>query len=123
MMPIRNSVVLPAPAAWSLPAAARSAVRSRPAPGCRTLPTTSPIVRATVDIVRKYASARPPTLPTWAALATDPTPSTIVQKITGEIIIRMRATKASPMGLSFTAKSGATNPTRTPRATAAITAM
>ncbi len=62
-------------------------------------------------------------MPTCAALRTDPTPSTIVQKMTGEIIMRIRLTNASPIGLSLTAKSGTVRPTRTPRTTAAMTAM
>ena len=41
-------------------------------------------------------SARPPTLPTVAALAMEPMPSTMVQKITGPIIILMSLTKPSP---------------------------
>ena len=57
-----------------------------------------------------------------AALATEPTPSTIVQKMIGEIIILMRATKPVPSGLSSVAKPGATTPTRMPSATATITA-
>jgi len=66
--------------------------------------------------------AGPPTLPTAAALATDPTPSTIVQKMIGLIIIWIRETNPSPNGLSSTATSGARNPTAIPSRTAAITA-
>ena len=77
---------------------------------------------ATVDMARKYARARPPTLPTRAALRTDPTPITIVQKMTGWIIILIRATNAVPSGFSSTAKSGNSSPTRMPRPTAATTA-
>ena len=47
----------------------------------------------------------------------------MVQKITGEIIILISATKALPIGLRPTANSGAASPTSTPRATATITAM
>ncbi len=50
-------------------------------------------------------------------------PSTIVQKITGEIIILMRFTKPVPSGLSSTATPGAAKPTTMPSSTAAITAM
>ena len=41
----------------------------------------------------KYSSARPPILPTVAAFAIDPTPTTIVQKMIGAIIILMSSTK------------------------------
>ena len=61
-------------------------------------------------------------MPTLAALRTEPTPSTIVQKMTGWIIIRISATKASPIHCSFTAKSGKRRPTATPRAMATTTA-
>ena len=57
-----------------------------------------------------------------AALRTDPTPSTIVQKMIGEIIIRISATNASPIGFSWTAKAGAMNPTAMPSSTATTTA-
>lgn len=50
-------------------------------------------------------------------------PSTIVQKMIGEIIILIRLTKPVPIGFSSTAKSGAIRPTAMPRATATITAM
>jgi hypothetical protein len=56
-------------------------------------------------------------------LRTDPMPSTIVQKMIGEIIILIRFTNPVPIGFSSTAKSGAASPTAIPRATAAITAM
>jgi hypothetical protein len=62
-------------------------------------------------------------LPTLAALATEPTPSTIVQKMTGWIIILIRATKPSPSGSSLSPKLGKRSPTAIPRKTAAITAM
>ncbi len=61
-------------------------------------------------------------MPTRAALRTDPTPSTIVQKMTGWIIILISATKASPSGLSPTANAGNRKPTMMPRMTAPITA-
>jgi hypothetical protein len=63
-----------------------------------------------------------PTLPTFAAFATDPMPSTIVQKMIGTIIILMRATNPVPSGFSCTANWGNANPTRTPRTTATMTA-
>ena len=62
-------------------------------------------------------------MPTLAALRTDPTPRTIVQKMIGWIIILMRATKPSPMGLRLVAKAGATKPTTMPSSTATMTAM
>ncbi len=62
-------------------------------------------------------------MPTRAALATEPTPITIVQKITGWIIILISATNAVPSGLSSTANDGAVSPTTMPAATAVITAM
>lgn len=62
-------------------------------------------------------------MPTLAALRTEPTPSTIVQKMIGEIIILIRLTKPVPIGLSSLAKSGAANPTAMPSTTAMITAM
>ena len=49
-------------------------------------------------------------MPTRAALRTEPTPSTMVQKMTGWIIILISATNAWPSGLSSTAKVGATQP-------------
>ncbi len=61
-------------------------------------------------------------MPTWAALRIEPTPSTIVQKMTGLIIILIRATNPVPSGLSCLPSSGATKPTTTPATTAAMTA-
>ena len=48
---------------------------------------------------------------------------TIVQKMTGWIIILIRLTNPVPSGLSSLPSSGDTAPTRTPSATATITAM
>ena len=45
-------------------------------------------------------------MPTRAALATEPTPSTIVQKMTGWIIILIRATKPVPSGFSSDGEVG-----------------
>jgi hypothetical protein len=87
------------------------------------LPTTNPMISATVDITRKYPMASVPTLPTLAARATDPTPMTIVQKMIGLIIILIRSTKPVPSGLRAVPKSGQTNPTMMPSATATRTAM
>ena len=49
-------------------------------------------------------------MPTLAALRTEPTPMTSVQKMTGWIIILISATKVVPIHLSPTAKSGRTRP-------------
>ena len=62
-------------------------------------------------------------MPTVAAFAIDPTPSTIVQKMIGAIIILMSITNASPIGFRPTANSGAASPTVMPASTATITAM
>ena len=53
----------------------------------------------------------------------EPTPSTIVQKITGLITILIRFTNAVPNGFSALPTSGATRPTMMPSTTAAITAI
>ena len=66
-------------------------------PGVIRFPTSRPRNRANVDITMKYSRARPPTLPTWEALRTDPMPSTIVQKMIGPIIILIRFTNAVPI--------------------------
>ena len=63
-----------------------------------------------------------PTLPTCAALRTEPTPITMLQKMTGEIIILIRLTKPVPIGLSCLANSGARKPTAIPSTTATMTA-
>ncbi len=46
-----------------------------------------------------------------------------MQKMTGAIIILMRAMKPSPMGLRPTANVGAVSPTTMPASTATMTAM
>ena len=51
------------------------------------MPTTRPMARANVDMTTKYPRASPPTLPTVAALAMEPMPKTMVQKMIGAIII------------------------------------
>ena len=53
----------------------------------------------------------------------DPTPSTIVQKITGAIIILIRAMNPVPSGFSATPTSGNNNPISAPSTTPAITKM
>ena len=50
-------------------------------------------------------------------------PSTMVQKMTGAMSIRINATNAVPSHLRPTAKSGNTKPTTMPRITATMTAM
>ena len=62
-----------------------------------------------------------PTLPTCAALRILPMPSTIVQKMIGEIIILIRAMNAVPSGWTALPTEGATSPTMMPSTTAAIT--
>ncbi len=57
------------------------------------------------------------------ALAIEPMPTTIVQKITGAIIILISETKPLPTGSSAVAKAGAMRPTMMPATTATITAM
>ncbi len=123
MMPSRKSTVPTLSATWPWPSSRSVSVSCSPSPGCRMLPTISPMASATVDITRKYPMASVPTLPTFAAFATEPTPITIVQKMIGLIIILIRLTKPVPSGLSSLAKSGQTRPTRMPSATAARTAM
>ena len=100
----------PAPAAGR----ATSAVRLSPRPGaggCRR-PGRWPARRSTSSGSSR-ARGRRPCRP-GRRCATEPTPSTIVQKMTGWIIILIRATKPVPSGLSSTAKSGATRPTAMP---------
>ncbi len=54
MMPSRNSVVLPCPAAaCSWPALVAASVRCSPSPGLMMLPTMSPSASANVDMVMK----------------------------------------------------------------------
>ena len=90
-------------------------------PGCNRLPTTNPMPNAKVVITRKYPNASPPILPTVAALRTAPTPRTIVQKITGPIIILIRLTNIVPRTPTALPTCGATRPTTTPAITAAMT--
>ncbi len=53
MIPITNSVVEPAPSACAAPSLATSSEIFRPDPGWITFPTTRPMARAIVDMVRK----------------------------------------------------------------------
>ncbi len=115
------------PDSWALsassaPLPAVDSVMFRPSPGCSRLPTTRPMANAIVDITRKYTNARPPTLPTVAALRTDPIPSTIVQKITGAIIILIKLTNMVPSTPTSLPTDGARSPTITPATTATMTA-
>ena len=120
MMPRRNSCVVLASA---VVASYVEPVMFRPSPGWMRLPTTRPIASAKVVMTMKYSSARPPILPTVAAFAIDPTPTTIVQKMIGAIIILISATKALPIGSSATPTSGQIRPIVAPSTTAMITAM
>ena len=65
----------------------------------------------------------PPALPTDAAARTEPIPKTMVQKITGEIIILIRLTNIVPTTLNSVAALGATSPKIMPAITAMITPM
>mgnify|MGYP007122137596 CR=1 FL=1 len=62
-------------------------------------------------------------MPTVAALRTDPMPNTIVQKMTGAIIILIKLTNIVPRKATSLPNSGATSPTMTPAITAMMTAM
>ena len=119
MIPRMNSSVVFASAVASKVEAAMF----MPSPGCSRLPTTSPIARAKVDMTMKYSSASPPILPTVAAFAIEPTPTTIVQKMIGAIIILMSDTNAVPIGLSARPNSGQMRPTIAPSTTAMMTEM
>ncbi len=71
----------------------------------------------------KYSNAKPPTLPTWEALRTEPMPNTIVQKMIGPIIILIRLTNAVPITARPAAFLPKINPTAVPATTATMTAM
>jgi hypothetical protein len=60
-------------------------------------------------------------LPTVAAFRSDPIPSTIVQKITGVIIILIRSTNMLPSTPSFLPTDGSSSPSTTPATTATST--
>ena len=60
-------------------------------------------------------------MPTVAAFAIEPTPTTIVQKMIGAIIILIRETKPLPIGSSATPTSGQMSPIAAPSTTAMIT--
>ena len=79
-----------------------------PAPGFTTSATTTPMNSAKVDTASKYSSAFTPTRPTFRRSPMEEMPCTMVQKITGAIIILMSATKASPSHCMDFAVSGAT---------------
>ncbi|SKX95477.1 Uncharacterised protein [Mycobacteroides abscessus subsp. abscessus] len=61
-------------------------------------------------------------MPTVAAFLTEPMPSTMVQKMTGAIIILMRLTNMVPSTPRSLPTPGAMMPTATPPATATMTA-
>ncbi len=92
-----------------------------PLPGRITLATASPITSATVLMISKYSSARPPVLPTFLMSSTPATPITTVQKITGAINILMSLMKPTPSGSIKTPKFGRNAPSRTPNPMATIT--
>ena len=108
---VRRAAVPSAACSWPAPATA-SSVRCSPRPGggcCR--PPGRWRGRTSTSSGSSRAPGRRPCRPARRC-ATEPTPSTIVQKMTGWIIILIRSTNAVPSGLSSTAKSGATKPTR-----------
>ena len=75
-------------------------------------------VRHTQVVKEKFATMSP----TVAAARTEPMPRTIVQKMTGLIIILMRLTNIVPRILNSLAESGATSPKTMPATTATMTA-
>ncbi|MNE54370.1 hypothetical protein D3C80_1491440 [compost metagenome] len=77
-----------------------------PAPGCTTLTTTRPMIRAMVETTSKYSSAMPPVLPTAFMLCMPAIPVTTVQKMIGAIAILISLTKPSPSGFMATAVCG-----------------
>src|SRR6476469_3690809 len=91
-------------------------------PGVIRFPTSNPRNRANVDITMKYNRARPPTLPTWDALRTEPMPNTMVQKMIGPIIILIRFTNAVPITARPAASLPKMRPTAVPATTATMTA-
>ena len=62
-------------------------------------------------------------MPTLAAPRTEPIPSTIVQKMTGAIIILIRLTNSVPSTARSLPTSGKSHPTNTPATTAMMTEM
>ncbi len=62
-------------------------------------------------------------MPTGAALRTEPMPRTMVQKMTGLIIILIRLTNSVAEDAECRPVSGATRPTTMPATTATMTMM
>ncbi|MCY1179333.1 hypothetical protein D9M73_197270 [compost metagenome] len=77
-----------------------------PTPGCATLTTTRPMIRAMVETASKYSSAMPPVLPTAFMLCMPAIPVTTVQKMIGAMAILISFTKPSPRGFMVTATCG-----------------
>ena len=73
---------------------------------------------AKVETTSKYSSAFRPTRPTFFRSPIEAMPCTMVQKITGAIIILIKLMKASPSHFIDFAVSGATYPSSTPSAMA-----
>ena len=82
----------------------------KPLPGRTTLPTTSPMSRASVETASKYRRALPPTRPTFFMSSMPAIPVTKVQKMTKVMIMVIKRIKASPSGFMATAQAGLTCP-------------
>ena len=94
-----------------------------PSPGFKTLTTTKPIKRASVETISKYKRVLKPTLPSFFMSPIEAMPCTTVQKIIGAIIIFTSLTKASPSGLRDLPISGKNAPMPMPNATPINTCM
>ncbi len=92
-----------------------------PAPGRIIFMARSPINKAIVVRTSKYNSDLAPTDPTFFRSCMPAMPVTIVQKITGPIIIFTSLIKPSPKGLRLTAVSGLKCPSTIPMRIATIT--
>jgi hypothetical protein len=125
MMPSRKSVVPAAPssaAAWP-PAACQLVVGGGARAGVEDVADDQADGQRDRRHDEEVAEREPPTLPTLAALRTEPTPRTIVQKMTGWIIILISATNAVAERLELDGEVGARKPTAMPSSTATMTAM
>lgn len=82
--------------AWTLLAApAWGSGRSRLAPGCRRLTSTSPSSSETSEAVTNHSIALPPIRPTAPTSPIWATPTTRVEKTSGAMIILIRRRKMS----------------------------
>ncbi len=79
---------------------------SRPSPGWMMLPTTQPDRQRECRHHHEVQQRQPADLADGRRLGDRPTPTTIVQKMIGAIIILMSATNPVPIGLSATPTSG-----------------